>query len=514
MLVAGGGIVGLSAALFLRRHGVRVLLVERHEGASLLPRGRILHSRAMELYRAHGLEEDIRRAPASVFRDFPELARAETLAGPETLRGARRPPDSSRGVSPCEPVLIDQSTLEPIVRAAAEAAGARVRFGTAMRSFTAGPGGVTAELSDGTSVRARFLVAADGHRSPVRERLGIAFPGRTLRHLATIAFEADLGRALRGRRLALCYLGSPAPGTLLALLDRRDRWVLMVPYDPGRGEGAASFTEERCLRMVRAAVGLDDLAARVLPAVPGDPAPVHTWEMSVRVAERYGAGPVFLAGDAAHVMPPAGGFGANTGIHDAHNLAWKLALVLRGRAGTELLASYEHERRPVALLTCEQAALRHEARAGTDGTGGVLLDPLEVDLGYSYRSEALVDRPAGRAPHLELTGDRRSVLDVLGPGFTLLAGADGDGGRAWAEAARRAGDRLGLPVGFWCAGADSAAWSRAYGVSTGGAALVRPDGFLAWRSPGRPAGDPAELVEACITRVLHQGRGRPAKHLI
>ncbi|MCS0639598.1 FAD-dependent monooxygenase [Streptomyces sp. LP05-1] len=512
VLIAGGGIVGLSAAVFLRRHGVPVLLVERHPGTSMLAKARVLSPRTMELYRGHGLEEAVRSAPPSVFLEATDVVRAATLTGPEEYRGSRPPGESVGWASPCSPALVEQSTVEPLVRARAGELGADVRFHTELGQITQDADGVTAAVTDRTTghrytVRARHLIAADGHRSPLRAALGIATRGKRLARVVNIAFEADLGAALRGRPVGLGYLARPVPGTLLARLDRGDRWVLMVPYDPESGEGPEDFTPERCVAAVRAAVGDQDLDVRVLPAVPGAGRGVHTWELASWVADEYRRDRVLLAGDAVHVMPPSGGLGANTGIQDVHNLAWKLAAVLGGRAGAGLLDTYEPERRPVAELTCALSTRLQEERAGAGGgDAAARVGRIALGLGYRYESDAVLadagpgesGRPGTRAPHLDLERDGRacSSIDVYGPHFTLVLGPgatpDGPGAdHEWLKVLR-VGRELADPSGRWAA---------AHGVGDGGAVLVRPDGFIAWRVPLWDAESARELP-GVLARVL------------
>ncbi|GHF69505.1 FAD-dependent oxidoreductase [Kitasatospora xanthocidica] len=504
--MVGGGLVGLSAAAFLRGHGITTTVVERHPGTSVLPRGRVMNSRSMEIYRSSGLEPVIRAAPPSVFDRYPELARVETLAGPEIYRVRREAPGSVAHLSPCEPAFVDQQVLEPLVLDHARKLGADVRFATRMVEFEQDADGVTALVeSAGTGerrrIRARYLIGADGHRSPVRQALGITTHGPgVLHHVANIVFEADLTALLRGRLISVCYIDKPEAGTLLAMFERQDRWLLMVPYHPERGEHLDDFTPERCLELVRTATGDPALDAEIVPTLADAARPVQGWELAARVADRFRDGRVFLAGDAAHVVSPAGGFGANTGVQDAHNLAWKLAAVLNGWAGPELLDSYEAERQPVAETTSAFSAAKQHERSRSDGEGGGV-SPLALTFGYHYRSAAVMGgAPAGtepcepadlaglagtRAPHVRLTreGAPVSTLDLFGDRFVLLTGRDGT---PWAEAGGRAAARLGTPFAAHRIGTDLAdpdgEWGARYQLGHTGAALVRPDGFVAWRS--------------------------------
>ncbi|MFD8492858.1 FAD-dependent monooxygenase [Amycolatopsis sp. NPDC059657] len=498
VLIAGGGIVGLAAAVFLRSAGVAVMVVERHEGTSMLAKARVLSPRTMELFRGHGLEEPVRAAPPSVFLDATDVVRAETLAGQEIYRGSRPPGESVSGSSPCPPALVEQSTVEPLVRARAEELGADVRFHTELTEFSHDPDGVTASIVDRSSgrartVRAEYLIAADGHRSPIRGALGIGTTGERLAHVVNIAFTADLTGPLRGRPVGLAYLNRPVPGTLLARLDGDDRWVLMVPHDPASLE---EFTPERCAEAVRDAVGAEVPELRILPAVPGSSRAVHTWELASWVADSYRRGRVLLAGDAAHVMPPSGGLGANTGIQDAHNLAWKLAAVLRGEAGDRLLDTYEAERRPVAELTCALSTrLQAERADGGAGDAASRVAAIALGEGYRYVSDAVRGGESGtRAPHVMVRRDGLdcSSLDLHGPGFTLVLGsAVTDAPALPGVEALRVGRDVVDPEG---------AWTRALGLGAAGAVLVRPDGFVGWRTTDWRPGDLGSTLRGLLAR--------------
>ncbi len=488
VLVVGGGTVGLCAAAFLHAQGVPTVLVERHPGTSVLPRARIVNVRSMELLRGLGLEAIVRATPGSVFAERPLAIRAETLAGPEISRVERQPAAVAERYSPGGAALIDQNVLEPLLFKYLVDKSVDLRFSTELVSFEADVDGVTALLTDRAAardyrLRCQYLIAADGHRSGIRRSLGIEFPMRgSISHVVTMIFEADLTGPLAERPVSLCYLNNPEPGTLLTPFDSADRWVLMVPYHPESGESATNFSENCCLRLIDDAVGLP-VSARLVPPLPGSDRLVLSWELGSRVAASYRSGRVFLVGDAAHVMPPSGGFGANTGIAEAHNLAWKLAAVLRGAAGDALLDSYERERRPIAEATCASAngvlRSRHSGRVPP-------VDPLAVALGYSYgrqggsvfqQPSALSGEPGTRAPHvvLERAGEPISTLDLFGPDWMVLTGSSNT-----AASARAAG------IDALCVGVDlrdvTGCWAATFGIRPDGAVLVRPDGFIGWRT--------------------------------
>jgi hypothetical protein len=271
---------------------------------------------------------------------------------------------------------------------------------------------------------------------------------------------------------------------------------------------ATDVSEARLIELVRAGVGVPDLDVKI---------DGHTrWRATADVASSFQQGRVFICGDAAHLMPPNGGFGGNTGIHDAHNLAWKLAHVLNGQAGPKLLDTYESERKPVAKFTVEQAFSRYVARTAPWLQSSQQTDPLahdfDIELGYLYGIPGTVHAdprtthgtPGSRAPHVWLgrRGERISTIDLTGH-YLLLAGKDGD---RWMGAARAAADEFGgLTLDAYQVGRDlddpEGRFTQAFGISNTGATLVRPDGFVAWRSQADAEDAASELSEA-LTKSL------------
>jgi putative polyketide hydroxylase len=548
VLIVGGGIAGLSAALLLARQGIRPVLVERHPSTALLPQARAFNPRSMEIYRALGLEEEI-RGRTSILTDLPEMIGAETLTGEEHFRldvlAQVRPPAT---VSPTDWAMIDQDELEHIVRAHAERSGADVRFGTELVSFNAtstatsanagvgaGGGGVTTMVRDVGSgaeyrIHADYLIAADGHRAGIRHELGIGADGPgVLFPVANFIFDADLNTALRGRRFLLAYLDRPTTGTALVPLREFGRWALGVPYHPERGESPDDFTDQRCAELAREAVGIPDLELTLVPPMPGSDQKVFSTRIGGWVARRYRAGRVFFVGDAAHVVPPTGSYGANTGIADAHNLAWKLAAVIKGQAGDTLLDTYEDERRPVARTTLETAMRLLRARHEGTGDDATAVDDLEMILGYRYDSAAVLTepaipvgpvgpvglvedprqpsgRPGLRAPHvwLDRAGTRLSTLDLFIGAFTVLAGPDGEN---WTAAAKKAAASLAVELNIHHIGVElhdpDDRLLDPYGITRAGASLIRPDGFVAWRAshlPRRPEDDLRQVLAHLLGR--------------
>ena len=529
VLVVGGSLVGLSASLFLGRLGVRHLLVERHAGTSMHPRGRGNNVRTMELFRTAGAEEAIREA-ASVLGDNHGILQAESFTGgkQEWLFREIDPGGALARFSPSGWCLCSQNDLEPVLLRQARELGGDVRFGTELVSFEQDADGVSAVLRTRDTgatrtVRADYLVAADGPRSPVREQLGIGQTGPgDLFHNVSVTFRAKrLAAFVGGQRFIACYLTNPAAEGALLPVDNAENWVFHAPWSPQTGEELEDFTDERCVAHIQAATGVEDLEIEITGKAP--------WHAAQRVADRYRGGRVFLAGDSAHEMSPTGAFGSNTGIQDAHNLAWKLAAVLGGWAGPGLLDTYEAERRPVAEATSARATARsaehshpgYAAAPGAAPQGNVLA----VALGYRYPSGAVAGadpeqpvvperfeasgEPGSRAPHMWLRRgtDRLSTLDLYENSPVLLTD-DTSGGDAWQAAARRVAERMPVPLECHRVGPSGdlvpdsdAGWAAVHGTSEGGAVLVRPDGFVAWRGQAPPQ-DPERVLGDVLREVL------------
>jgi putative polyketide hydroxylase len=519
VLIVGGGLVGLSTSLFLTQHHVPSLLVERHVSTSIHPRARGINFRTMELFRGLGLEEQLRIAGKDLANNHGMLI-VETLAGVERRRIAMAEPENSPMdlISPTDWCVCAQDQSEPVLLAAARQRG-DLRFNTEMVSFEQDEAGVTAVILDRTTgtqqtVRADYLVAADGAASPIRNALSITRSGTgTLGHNISIYFSADLGDLVRGREFVLCQVENAEVQGLFIAINNKDLWLFSIAYDLERGEQPEDFSAERCIDLIRKAVGLPQLAVEIKSILP--------WEAAIRVADRFQDGRIFLVGDAAHQMPPTGAFGANTGIQDAHNLAWKLAAVYHGQASPTLLATYDEERRPVACFTTEQAGLRSAVTAfdPRNANRTDLADNLVIITGYQYTSGAIIandteplpldhlildGHPGRRAPHvwLERQGRRISTLDLFGAHFVLLTGEYGQG---WRDAAQALAARRDMNLDAYCVGSNDDLidldnrWSNAYGVTSAGAVLVRPDGFVCWR-----VRDAKESQEQTLAAVLDQ----------
>ncbi|MDQ0762459.1 FAD-dependent oxidoreductase [Streptomyces canus] len=534
VLIVGGSLVGLSTSLFLGRLGVRHSLVERHAGTSIHPRGRGNNVRTMELFRTADVEAGIRDAAATLAGNHGIL-QTPTLVGDagEWLFREIDPGGGLARFSPSSWCLCSQNDLEPVLLEHARRLGGDLRYATELLSFESRSSGVTAvvksrETGEHTTFLADYLVAADGPRSPVREQLGIgqSGPGDLFSNVSITFRSRRLADVVGERRFIVCYLTDPAADGALLPVDNRENWVFHAPWHPERGETLEDFTDERCVEHIRRAVGVADLDVQITGRAP--------WHAAQRVARSYRAGRVFLAGDSAHEMSPTGAFGSNTGIQDAHNLAWKLAAVLGGWAGEALLDTYDAERRPVAEATSARAAARsvehsHPGFApspGAGGGGGPQRGILNVALGYRYPQGAVVGadpatpvvperldlsgEPGSRAPHMTVRhrGERISTLDLYETSFVLLTDADDPSG--WHEAAVRLTEETSVPLTAYRVGHGSGAeltpegdadWSAAHGTTPEGAVLVRPDGFVAWRSPGSVP-DAESALRQVLTTLL------------
>jgi 2-polyprenyl-6-methoxyphenol hydroxylase-like FAD-dependent oxidoreductase len=512
--------------MLLGRHGVPSLAVERHAGTAIHPRAGHFQIRTIEILREMGLEPEVRQKSRETYDPDGGIIAVESLAGKEV---ARFIPNLNAGVdgrSPTGRIFIDQDVLEPMLRREAQKLGATLRYRTEMTSFEQDSKGVRAvvrnlDSGEESEVRAKYMVAADGNRSRVRKALGIDMYGYGLLSKSiTIYFEADCAPYLQGRNSGVFYVHNPLLRGFFRLNRAGQKGFLAVNCigsDVTRAEAvnvSEGIDEERALELLRAAIGVPDLPMKVRQIVP--------WEAEANVAAHYQKGRVFLAGDAAHVVPPNGGFGGNTGVQDAHNLAWKLAMVLKGQAGSGLLESYEEERQPVGEFTVQQAYGRYAMRVVPErGIENVQppVDDLIIEIGYRYRSRAVVDgglpgealfqhpdqlrgRPGTRAPHVVLKRGNATIstLDLFGKNFVVLTGPDGG---AWRARTERAAQALAIPIDVWQIDGEGGLedvderFLDAYGLGSAGAVLVRPDAFVAWRTS-----EPPQASEQDVAGVL------------
>ncbi len=491
VIVIGGGLNGLTVAALLAHHGVHCIVIERHPSTSIQYKFAGISPRSMEIFRTLGLEEEI-RAKRTGDQQGGGLGRAKNLADPDLQWNDTAWPDSS-SFSPTQPATCDQHVLEPILKARAEALGADVRFHTEFLSLEQDAHGVRARVRSRATgaeeiIEAAYLIAADGANGGIRESFGIERRGAgVLQHWMNIIFDTDLPPTLGGRRFTSCFVSD-----INATFTPRagGRWLLSLQYSPEKGEKPDDFDAARVRDLVRRGAGNPNACADLVDA--------RAWDAAAFVAERFQSGRCFILGDAAHLMPPTGAFGGNSGIHDAHNLAWKLAHVLHRGASLKLLDTFDAERRPLIRATLDQALVR--LKCWFRDLGGRVPETVDavpdydVVFGQRYREGALIaeagtdgamfaahstlsGEPGTRAPHRLVThaGTQISTLDLFDRDFLLLA-APGSSWRA--------------PTNVQLIEIEDLS---AFGVTELGAVLVRPDGFVAWRSKTLPA-DPADVL--------------------
>ncbi|KAK6592528.1 2,4-dichlorophenol 6-monooxygenase (FAD binding domain-containing protein) [Botrytis cinerea] len=500
ILIIGGGIVGLSASLFLSQHGIQSLLIERHSGTSIHPRARSVNARTMELFHGLGIDDLVREAGASM-KATMGIHKGKSL---KEVIEAKKPTDGPRKfplaglmdpISPVKGTFVTQDMLEPVLVDVARERGGDLRFYTECVGIHQDSDSVTATLKDRetgaiSSVHAEYLIAADGAGSPIRNRLNVPTSGQgTMGYLLNILFHADLKSLVHKREFSICVIERPEIFGAFTSINNDDRWVFHLAYDPSKGKQASEFTPERCIELLRIAIGIPDL--------------------------EIDHGRIFLAGDAAHQMPPWGGQGANSGITDAHNLAWKLALVLQKQANKRLLETYNAERQPVGKTAAEVSA------SGSDKRGMISLnlwDPAVIvgfyrrmglisGHGYIYASDAICAENTSPLGGLTWKPWKLASLFFLIDGRPGMTGAKGE---PWIEATNSISETLAIDILAYSTGpngdliTETNIFETTTGISPQGAILVRPDGFIAWRARRQESSveTPRVQLELAIRRVL------------
>ncbi|WP_436535281.1 FAD-dependent oxidoreductase [Actinoplanes sp. HUAS TT8] len=572
VLVVGSGPAGAGAALLLSTLGIPNIMITKYRWTANTPRAHITNQRAMEVFRDAGIEQQV-LADATPHHLMGDTVFCTAIAGEEIGRILTWGTHPGRHgdyelASPCLPVDIPQTYLEPILVRNATERGTRTLFSTEYLRLKQDDDGVDVLVRDRVTgqeytIRAKYVIGADGARSQVAEDLGLPMEGAMdIAGSMNINFKADLS-AYVGKRPSVLYWviqpGSNVGGIgagLVRMVRPWDEWLIVWGYDIAQPPPVVD--EAAAVAIVRGLLGLPDIDVEITGT--------SLWGNNEMYATRLHQGRVFCAGDAVHRHPPSNGLGSNTSIQDSYNLAWKLAAVLRGQADPALLETYTTERAPVAeqivtrankssrefvqffevlgLLDAkdetEMAARIEERKANTPAGAAkraALVSAMElkhyefnahgVELGQFYESAAIVpdgsSRPApardpelfyepstvpgARLPHVWVgdAHDRVSTLD-LAPmtRFTLLTGIAGE---AWTAAAEKVAQDLGVPVETVVIGPGRAVtdlyydWARVREVEEDGAILVRPDKHIGWRSMRLPA-DPHQALRDALATIL------------
>lgn len=512
VLVVGAGPVGLALAGELAWRGVPSLIVERTDGAIIQPKMDLIGPRTMEFCRRWGIADAVKNCPYNA--DHPQdNVWLESLTGYEfgreefpSPRGERPPPQS-----PVKRERCPQDMFDPILRRWVESMPlATLRYHTELINFSEHQQGVSATLrgSNGREqlIEADYLVGADGGASAIRQALGIEMKGKAvLTYTTNAVFRCENFWELHDKRKGYRFIFIGPEGTwgTLVAIDGHDRFRFSVVGDATK----RTLSEEGIRVLIVRAMG-KAFEFEILSIVP--------WVRRELVADSYGTERVFIAGDAAHLNSPTGAFGMNTGMQDSVDLGWKLAARLQGWGGAGLLASYEPERRPVALRNVEEASenLRRMIsprsklspavfESGPTGDharkefGEAYTEmmrrewfTLHIHLGYRYDDSPIIcpdgtptpndpamtytqtARPGSRAPHVWLAPGK-STLDLLGRGFVLFRFNRNIEIKPLEAAAK---DR-GVP--FEVIDLDNLEAKALYGRHL---VLIRPDGFVAWRA--------------------------------
>ncbi|MBO9200993.1 MULTISPECIES: FAD-dependent monooxygenase [Niastella] len=530
VLIVGGGLTGLTAALFLLKHGVRSLLIERRATTSIHPRARGFDVRTMELFRELQLHQAIVEAGKA-------LAPAWGLYQGESLVQIVKDIDPAKmkvnhpinfpgleklaAMSPVAGARCTQDLSEPILLQAAQERGADIRFNTKLLLFTQSEGDIIAQVQDTVTgqeeiITCQYMIAADGAGSPIRKTLQAATSGHgSYGHLLNIYFDADLGAVVKGREFSICRIEQPDIHGILTSINNSDKWVFHLYYDPAKGERPEDYTSARLEKLIQQMLGMPQIKVRIISVLP--------WQPTVSVVNEMQHGRILLAGDAAHQMTPYGGKGAATGVQDVQNLAWKLAMVLQKQAGAELLQTYSNERQPVGMQVAEMSGLLADDKGLLDiprfmklvssSPNEYNLDKMVTMVGlpdFRYASSAIINneqeevpallsgQPGTRIPHVWLQKGPQpvSTLDLATKHLTLISD---EAGLTWELAAKEVAEQLQIPLRVHIIHQEDPAygpWKEISRMQAGEVMLVRPDGFVAWRQTLSTANAAALLKEA------------------
>jgi len=543
VLIVGAGPVGQMAALLLACHGIPSLLIDRRQTTLTAPKAHAVNARTLEICESVGVSASHLRALGAAANEGGEVRFVSTLTGTEFgCLPYERQDDAAFESTPFPLSNIPQPVFEEeLIAKIKQESLIDFRRGLECRTLQQTDERVEATLvelqsDESESFSFDYVIAADGAGSRIRQSLDIEMEGpEVLSSYLMIHFSADLRQFTEGRRGVLYFLFEPEVNGALIAYDHAKTWVLMHPWNPEE-EKREDYDDETCLGLIEKAVG------QALPQTTIEN--VSPWNMSAQVAQQYRQGRIFLAGDAAHRIPPAGGLGLNSGIGDVQNLAWKLAAVIRGEAGESLLESYEIERQPVAKnnneqslnnaakifdliialhgLEPEKTAERFAAVSANPKGYPELAEAIEaqrphfdsfdLQIGYRYSSSAICE-PAAIAeitdvsnylpswdagahfPHrwIEVEGQAVPIQNWFAANqFTLLEGPGVQQIDGYVGAAQ---------VQFGKDFSDTLSWQDLTGLADDGAVLIRPDGHIGARFECLTK----ERAETALNQILAQG---------
>ncbi len=526
VVIVGGGPVGLSMAILLQRFGVEFVLLERNPTTTDHPKARGTYTRTMEIFRQWGIDALMKRHALPDGSDF--FAFCESMTGHQW---GRTMPEPNVGHSPCWKIIQSQDTVEEeLLDHVNKSRVGRILFNQEFLHFDESGNSIAVTSRDmrtgeTTTWQAQYLIAADGATSAVRRQADIEMRGpATLAVMANEYWQADLSHVRDAKLCAgwrVYAKDSGYPICTVLNTNGRDKWLTLLPVGREVDERIGERTDDEVVKMARALSGEQNLDVSVINR--------SVWRLSRQVAANFRKDRVLLVGDAAHRFPPNGGYGMNSGIQDAHNLAWKLAFVLSGRASQRLLDTYNSERRPIAesnadfslhnatrFTQCDEALRSGNA----DRINFWIRDSdnhihsIGQSLGFVYEDGAVIpdgtgkhvmrarwyeptDKPGSRFPHLWLDLARQhTTLDWFDQEFVLVAGPRAD---EWVEAARKVSGTNGRVVQV--RQLEDTHIQDGLLLGQRGAVLVRPDGHVAFRMPWTPS-DPAAELAAVLSRLL------------
>lgn len=572
VLIVGSGPAGASAALFLSTLGVSNIMVTKYRWTANTPRSHITNQRTMEIFRDVGVEQQV-LADATPHRMIGDTVFCTSIAGEEIGRiltwGTHPAREADhRMASPSETVDCPQTYLEPILVRNATVRGTQTQFSTEYLSHEQDADGVDVMVRDRLTglvytIRAKYLIGADGARSKVASDIGLPMEGRMdIAGSMNITFKADIAAYVGGRPSVLYWVIQPGSNVggigagLVRMVRPWNEWLIVWGYDIN--EPSPEVTEDSATHIVRNLLGIPDLDVEITGT--------SLWGNNEMYATRLQSGRVFCAGDAVHRHPPSNGLGSNTSVQDSYNLAWKLAAVLRQEADESLLDTYSTERAPVAKqivlranqsgrefgqlfdalgvsdakTTAEMVEQMEERKANTPAGAAkraAIVEAMEikhyefnahgVELGQFYESRAIASDgtprpeplrdpelyyqpstvPGSRLPHAWVGNntERLSTHD-LAPvtGFTLITGIAGE---QWADAAEKIAHEMGIRLRTIIIGPGRDVtdlyfdWARLREVQEDGVILVRPDKHIGWRSMAMPA-EPIEALREALLSIL------------